>query len=142
MRVPILKQGEYLIASLQSALTDQELVAVFDDVIEQVGRHRTRGVVVDVTALDVLDSFAVRTLRSMSIALKLRGAETVIVGIQPEVALAMVQLGLRLEDVPAALDLEEGLEYLAALGRRRSVDGFAGGGGKGFDRVSQHQHER
>ena len=78
----------------------------------RVGRFRSRGVIVDVTALDVMDSFATRTMRSIAHMLKLRGAETVIVGIQPEVAFAMVQLGLTLEDVATALDLEEGLAYL------------------------------
>ncbi|MGH2474817.1 MAG: STAS domain-containing protein, partial [Candidatus Limnocylindrales bacterium] len=67
-----------------------------------------------VTVLDVMDSFAVRTLRSIGQILKMRGAETVIVGIQPEVAFAMVQLGLTFEDVHTALDLEEGLRFLDA----------------------------
>jgi len=74
-------------------------------------------VIVDVTALDVMDSFASRSLRNLAHMVKLRGAETVIVGIQPEVAFAMVQLGLRLEGVLTALDLEEGLE---ALNRART----------------------
>ena len=68
--------------------------------------------IVDVTALDVLDSFASRTLRDIAHIIRLRGAETVIVGVQPEVAFAMVQLGITLEKVPTALDLEEGLSYL------------------------------
>ena len=69
---------------------------------------------IDVTALDVLDSFATRTLRGIAYTARLRGAETVIVGIQPEVAFAMVQLGLTMEGVSTALDLEEGLAMLAA----------------------------
>lgn len=112
MRVPILRQANYLIASIQSALTDEELLQLRDDLMEQSGRFRARGVVVDVTALDVMDSFAARTLRSIAHLLNLRGADTVIVGIQPEVAISMVQLGLTLEGVPTALDLEEGLAYL------------------------------
>lgn len=112
MAVPILKQGPYLIASIQSALSDQDLVQLRDDLAELVGRRRARGVIVDVTALDVLDSFATRTLRAIAYMTKLRGAETVIVGIQPEVALSMVQLGLTLPDVATALDLEEGLAFL------------------------------
>jgi len=112
MRVPILRQAKYLIASLQSALTDQELLQLRDDLLEQTGRYRARGVVVDVTVLDVMDSFATRTLRSLGHMLNLRGAETVIVGIQPEVAISMVQLGLNFEGVETALDLEEGLAYL------------------------------
>ena len=112
MRVPILKQRDYLIASIQSALSDEDLLLLRDDLVKQVGKYRSRGAIVDVTVLDVMDSFAVRTLRTIAHMIRLRGAETVIVGIQPEVAFAMVQLGLTLEDVATALDLEEGLAYL------------------------------
>ena len=120
MRVPILKQGEYLIASIQSALTDQDLLQLRDDLAEQSGRFRSRGIIVDVTALDVMDSFACRTLRSLAYILRLRGAQTAIVGIQPEVAFAMVQLGLALGEVETALDLEEGLVRLRQ-GKLRSA---------------------
>ena len=116
MAVPILKQGRVLIASIQAALSDDDLVQLRDELANQLGRTRARGVIVDVTALDVLDSFATRTLRSIAHTAKLRGAETVIVGIQPEVAFAMVQLGLRLDGIPTALDLEEGLAYVSARG--------------------------
>jgi len=112
MPVPILKQADVLIASIQAALSDQDLIQLRDELTERVGRHRARGVLIDVTALDVLDSFASRTIRGIAHAAKLRGAETVVVGIQPEVAYAMVQLGLTLESVATALDLEEGLELL------------------------------
>lgn len=112
MAVPILKQSNYLIATIQSALTDADLVQLRDALVGQVGKYRSRGVIVDVTALDVMDSFASRTLRDLAYMISLRGAETVIVGIQPEVAFAMVQLGITLEDVTTALDLEEGLAYL------------------------------
>jgi rsbT antagonist protein RsbS len=112
MRVPILKQRDYLIASIQSALSDEDLLQLRDDLATKVGKFRSRGAIVDVTVLDVMDSFAVRTLRAIAHMLRLRGAQTVIVGIQPEVAFAMVQLGLTLEDVATALDLEEGLAYL------------------------------
>src|SRR6267142_5275268 len=112
MAVPILKQSKYLIATIQSVLTDADLVQLRDALVDRVGKFRSRGVIVDVTALDVLDSFASRTLRDLAYMISLRGAQTVIVGIQPEVAFAMVQLGLTLEDVATALDLEEGLAYL------------------------------
>lgn len=114
MTVPVLKQGDVLIASVQSALTDHDLLHLRDDLADKVGRFRARGVVIDVTALDVMDSFATRTLRGLAAATRLRGAETVVVGIQPEVAIALVQLGLGLEGVPTALDLEEGMELLLA----------------------------
>ncbi len=116
MPVPILKQGPYLIASIQSALTDSDLIQLRDALVGQVGSYRSRGVIVDVTALDVLDSFASRTLRDLAHMIRLRGAETVIVGIQPEVAFTMVQLGMTLEGVATALDLEEGLIYLDEIG--------------------------
>ena len=118
MHVPILKQRDYLIASVQSALSDADLVQLRDDLSDRVGKFRSRGVIIDVTVLDVIDSFATRTLRAIAHMLKLRGAETVIVGIEPEVAFSMVQLGLTLEGVGTALDLEEGLAYLDQWGKR------------------------
>ncbi len=115
MAVPILKQGAYLIATVQTALNDRDLSDLRDALVDRVGRFRSRGVIVDVTALDVMDSFAARTLRDLAHMARLRGAHTVIVGIQPEVAFAMVQLGLTLEEIATALDLEEGLSYLDAV---------------------------
>jgi rsbT antagonist protein RsbS len=112
VEVPILKQGEFLIATFQAALSDADLNQLRRGLVAQVVRFRSRGVIVDVTAMDVMDSYASRTLREISQMIRLRGAETVIVGIQPEVAFAMVQLGLTLEGVATALDLEEGLAYL------------------------------
>lgn len=118
MIVPILKQRQYLIASIQAALSDADLLKMRDALVEQVGKFRSRGVIVDVTALDVMDSFAARTLSDIANMIRLRGAETVIVGIQPEVAFSMVQLGLKLENVATALDLEEGLAFLDQKMRR------------------------
>ena len=112
MDVPVLKQGKYLIATIQAALSDADLENLRRGLVQQVVRFRSQGVIVDVTAMDVMDSFASRTLREIAHMIRLRGAETVIVGILPEVAMAMVQLGLTLEDVATALDLEEGLAYL------------------------------
>ena len=96
-------------------LSDEDLLHLRDDLSERVGQYRSRGVIIDVTVLDVIDSFATRTLRAIAHMLKLRGAETVIVGIQPDVAFTMVQLGLTLEGVGTALDLEEGLAFLDQL---------------------------
>ncbi len=118
MDVPVLKQGPFLIATIQAALNDADLNKLRRSLVEQVGRHRSRGVIVDVTSLDVLDSFAARTLRDIAHMTGFRGAETVIVGIHPDLAFAMVQLGLTLEGVATALDLEEGLAYLNERTRR------------------------
>jgi len=123
MQVPILKQGSFLIASIQSVLSDADLLQLRDDLADRVGKARSRGVIIDVTVLDVIDSFATRTLRAIAHMLKLRGAETVIVGIQPEVAFAMVQLGLTLEGIGTSLDLEEGLMFLDQQTKRKVKDG-------------------
>jgi rsbT antagonist protein RsbS len=113
--VAILKQGDHLIASIQSALRDHEVLELRDELADRVGRLRARGIVIDVTALDVIDSFVARSLRTIALTAKLRGAATVIVGIQPEVAVSMVQFKLNLEPLHTALDLEEGLELLGSL---------------------------
>ena len=115
MAIPILKQGPYLIASIESAVVDADLDRLREDVGQRVGDARCHGVVVDVTELDVMDSFTIRTLLDIARVARLRGAEAVIVGIQPEVAFAMVQLGLRLEDVATALGLEEGIALLESV---------------------------
>ena len=112
MEVPILKQGPYLIATVQSALSDEDLLQLRDAIVQKVGKLRSRGVILDVTALDVMDSFATRTFRDIAHMIRLRGADTVIVGIQPEVAFTLVQLGMRLEGIATALDLEEGIAFL------------------------------
>ena len=123
MPVPLLKQGDLLIATVQAALTDAELRQMQDELMRQVRAVRARGIIIDVTSLDVMDSFAARTIRSTAHMLELRGAQTVIVGLQPDVAFAMVQLGLQLEGVETALDLEEGL---ASMRRQRHGDARRG----------------
>ena len=110
--VSILRQGPYLIASIHTALDDTQMVRFREDLVEQIGRHRSRGVIIDVAALDVLDSFGGRTLRTIAEMARLRGAATVMVGIAPDVAFAMVSLGMTPGSVVTLLDLEEGLAYL------------------------------
>ncbi len=122
MPTPILKQGAYLIATVQPGATDTDFIKLREDLLAMVGRTRATGVVIDVTALDVLDSFASRSLRSLAQMVRLRGAHTVIVGIQPEVAFAMIQLGLTLPGIDTALDLEEGLLTLQERARRGRHD--------------------
>jgi rsbT antagonist protein RsbS len=117
-----MRQGDVLIASLQEALTDRALIELRDRLSDQVGRFRARAVIIDVTALDVLDSFATRTIRGIAYTAKLRGARSVVVGIQPDVAFAMVQLGLTLDGVSTALDLEEGLSLVGPRAGEGSGD--------------------
>ena len=114
MLVSVLRQGDYLIASIHSALDDGEMTRFQADVLTKIGDFRSTGIIVDVAALDVLDSFGSRTLRNLAHMAKMRGALTVIVGIRPEVAASMVQLGMDI-DVHTALDLEAGLQSLDTL---------------------------
>ncbi len=111
--VSILRQGDTLVASVHTALDDSEMVRFQHDLVRRIGEHRSRGVIIDVAALDVLDSFATRTLRTIAEMARLRGARTVVVGIQPEVANAMVRLGMNVSGLSTALDLEDGLALLA-----------------------------
>lgn len=113
--VSILRQGRYLVASVHTALDDSQMVRFQRDLIAEIGLHRSTGVIIDVAALDVLDSFGSKALRDIAEMAGLRGAATVIVGIQPDVAFTMVQLGMGTGSVATALDLEDGLAYLDDL---------------------------
>jgi rsbT antagonist protein RsbS len=121
--VAILRQGDYLIASVQSDLSDTEVLQLRDDLTERVGAHRARGIVLDVGALDVIDSFVARSLRSIAVSARLRGAETIIVGIRPEVAIAMVHFDLNLEPLRSALDLDEALALFDQMSRENHSGG-------------------
>ena len=123
MSVAILQQGDYLIASIQSDLNDKQVLELREELADLVGKSRVRGIVIDVAALDVIDSFVARSLRSIVQTARLRGAETVIVGIQPDVAIAMVQFRLNLGQLRVALDLDEALALLDRLTRRDVGDG-------------------
>ncbi len=112
MDIPILKQGDCLICSLKKEFSDADMNEFRDELLEKVGEFRSRGVIVDVTALLVMDSFTTRMLHDITRSVQLRGAKAVIVGIQPAVAFPMVQLGVTLKGVTTALDLEEGLAHL------------------------------
>ena len=115
--VSILAQGAYLIASVHTALDDGQLARFQQDLIDRIGQERARGVIIDVAALDVLDSYGSHTLQDLGQVARLRGAETVIVGIQAEVAYAMVRFGIGLAGMHTALDLEEGLTVLNQVTR-------------------------
>jgi rsbT antagonist protein RsbS len=123
MSVAILRQGDYLIASIQSDLTDREVTQLRHELTELVGRHRSRGIVIDVAALDVIDSFVARALSAIVLTVRLRGAETVVVGIQPDVAMAMVQFRLNLEPLRVTLDVDSAMALLDGLTRGDAEDG-------------------
>ena len=117
MSVAILREGDYLIASILSDLSDSEVVELRNELTELVGEHRSKGIVIDVAALVVIDSFVARALRSIVLTAKLRGAETIIVGIQPDVAIAMVHFRLNLEPLRVALDLDQARSLLDQMTR-------------------------
>ena len=123
MSVAILRQGDVLIASIQSDLSDTEVMELRQQLAELVGSYRLRGIVIDVGALDVIDSFVTRALRAIVLTARLRGAETIIVGIAPEVAIAMVQFRLNLDPLRVALDLDEALAMLDRRNQRGAEDG-------------------
>ena len=123
MSVAILRQGDYLIASIQSDLSDTEVIKLRHELAELVGKHRSRGIVIDVAALDVIDSFVTRALSAIVLTAKLRGAETVIVGIHPDVAIAMVQFRLNLEPLRVALDLDAATALIDRLTQGDARDG-------------------
>jgi len=112
MSISILKQGDYLIATVQTAMADADLLELREELAVKGGETRARGVVIDVAAIDVMDSFTIRTLLEISQVSKLRGADVVIAGVQPDVAVSMVQLGLTLRGVHTALDLDAGIALL------------------------------
>ena len=111
-RVAILTQRDYLLATIQGDLSDEEVLALRDELAERVGRQRARAIIIDVAGYDVIDSFVARSLRELAITARLRGAQTVLVGIQPDVAIAMVQFRLDLHPLATALDLGEALALL------------------------------
>ena len=113
MSTSILRHGHYLVASIRDDLSDGQIMALRDELGDLVGRHRARGVIVDVSALDVIDSFFARTFQSLAVTSRLRGAETILAGIRPDVAIAMAHFDLDLAPLRTALDLDEALAMLA-----------------------------
>jgi len=113
MIIPILKIGDVLIVTLQSELTDREVEELSHDILDKINKVGAEGVIIDITALKDVDSFMARSLNSIASAATLLGSEVVVVGIQPAVALTLVELGLRVSwGVKTALNLEKGLEIL------------------------------
>ncbi len=121
MAVPILKQGAFLVVAIQDELTDAEWHQLRSELLARAGRFRSRGVLIDVSAMEVMDSFATRMLDGVARMLRFRGAETVVAGIQPDVAFAMSRLALRLPNTGTALDMDDGFTEL----ERRTRAGHA-----------------
>lgn len=123
LRIPILKIGDILIASIQVALHDASAVQFKDDLLQKIHDTRARGVIIDLTALDVVDSFIGRLIADIAAMAGLMGARVVITGLQPAVAITLVELGLELPRVLTALNLEKGLAMMQRMTGEESDDG-------------------
>ena len=114
-RIPILKMGRYLLVSIQVDMDDRTAMSLQDDLTAQIVRHRAHGVLIDISSLDVVDSFIGRMLANTAAMAKVLDAETVVVGMQPSVAITLVELGLSLKGVRSSLNVECGMELLRTL---------------------------
>ena len=112
MRIPILKLHDYLLISVQVDLDDQTALQFQEDVLEKIHQEGSKGVVIDLTSVEMIDSFIAKVLGDVVDMSNLMGAKVVLTGIQPAVAITLIDMGIALDDVPTALDLEQGLETL------------------------------
>jgi rsbT antagonist protein RsbS len=114
-RIPVLKIGDFLLVTIQVDIQDRQALALQDDLTRAVDRYKSKGVLIDISALDMVDSFMGRTLGTIAAVIRVMDAETVVVGMQPAVAITLVELGLSLPGVRTALTLEKGMELLQML---------------------------
>src|SRR5688500_19910753 len=123
-RIPILKMGPYLLVTIQVDMHDRLAMALQDDLMEQIRRHKAEGVLIDISALDLVDSFIGRMLGNIAAMARILDADTVVTGMRPAVAITLVELGLSLTGVRTALNVEKGMDLIAAsLRRKESADG-------------------
>ena len=123
-RIPILKMGEFLLVTIQVDMHDRLALTLQDDLTERIAATSARGVLIDISSLEIVDSFIGRVLASIAAMSRILGAETILVGMQPAVAITLVELGLSLPGVQTALNIEKGMERLRALvamGGQRTV---------------------
>jgi rsbT antagonist protein RsbS len=120
-RVPILSLGDVLLVSIQIDLQDDTVLALQDDLAERIVATGARGVAIDISAVDIVDSFIGRMFASIASLSRLLDAETVVVGMRPAVAITLVELGLSLDGVRTALNLEKGLRTLHRLTAQRDL---------------------
>lgn len=118
-RIPIIKLYGNLIVSIQVSLSDRLVMGLKDDITAAIVRHDVTGLVIDVSGIDVMDSYISRALRDVSLIARLMGVGTVISGMHPVIAVTLVEMGLDLEGMHAAMDLEAALEHLQLDARRR-----------------------
>ena len=111
-RIPILKMGRYLLLSIQVDMHDQLAMDLQEDLTEQIVRHKARGVLIDISALEIVDSFIGRMLSHIANVSRILDAKVIVVGMQPAVAITLVELGLSLEGIATALNIEKGMRWL------------------------------
>ncbi|HVM11384.1 MAG TPA: STAS domain-containing protein [Actinomycetota bacterium] len=121
-RIPILKMGEYLLVTIQVDMHDRLAMTLQDDLTSRIVSARAKGVLIDISALEIVDSFIGRTLADIAAMSRVLDAETVVVGMRPAVAITLVELGLSLQGVRTALNVERGMALLRALIRERLGD--------------------
>jgi rsbT antagonist protein RsbS len=114
-RIPILKMGKLLLVSIQIDMDDRTAMTLQDDLTGQIVKHRAKGVLIDISSLDVVDSFIGRMLANTAAMARILDAETVVVGMRPSVAITLVELGLSLKGVRSALNVERGMELLQRM---------------------------
>jgi len=124
--IPILKMGKFLLVTIQVDMHDRLALALQDDLTEKIIRTGAKGVLIDISSLDVVDSFTGRLLATIANMSRLLDAETVVVGMQPAVAMTLVELGLSLEGVCTALNVEKGMEALESLPGSHSKEAHNG----------------
>jgi rsbT antagonist protein RsbS len=116
-RIPILKMGRFLLVSIQVDMDDRTAMTLQDDLTAQIVKHHASGVLIDISALDVVDSFIGRMLANTAAMARILDADTVVVGMRPSVAITLVELGLSLRGVRSALNIERGMELLQSIAR-------------------------
>jgi rsbT antagonist protein RsbS len=115
-KVPILKMGDTLILAIQVELHDKTAMRLQEDILERVHETKPQGLVIDVSAVGVVDSFLGRMLSDTATMVRTMGVETVLVGVQPEIAITLQEMGLELKGVRSALNLEKGIALLHGMG--------------------------
>jgi rsbT antagonist protein RsbS len=113
--IPILKMGEFLLVTIQVDMHDQLAIQLQDDLTNRISKTGAKGVLIDISALGMVDSFMGRMLANISSMAAILDARTVLVGMQPAVAITLVELGLTLHGVKTALNVDRGMEYLRSL---------------------------
>jgi rsbT antagonist protein RsbS len=124
-RIPILKMGEFLLVTIQVDMHDRLAMTLQDDLTAQIVKYRAHGVLIDISALEIVDSFIGRMLASIASMARLLDAETVVVGMQPAVAITLVELGLPMQGIRTALDVEKGMTALRSAILEAGRDGYS-----------------